>query len=65
MCRLLQGHCLGVQCLSMYAILAVMMASLIFHATVASVVEFCVLWVAISNSKNYSHKFDEVGPLDC
>ena len=63
--NLLQGHRLGIQCLSIYAILLVMMASLGFHATVASVAEFCVPRVAISNSGSLGHKFNEVGPSNC
>ena len=65
MWRLLQGRHLGVQCSSIYAILVFMISSLVFHATVTLVAEFCVSRVAVSNSKKYGHKFDEAGPLDC
>ena len=61
----LQERRLGVQHSSIYAILAVMMASLVFHATIASVVEFCLSRVAVSNSKSLGYKFDETRLYDC
>ena len=64
MWRLLQGRHLGVQSSSIYAVIVVMMESLVFHTTVTSVVEFCVSRVAVSNFEKYDHKFDEAGPSD-
>ena len=51
----LQRCRLDVQRLSIYAICAAIMASLVFHPTVASVAEFCVSRVAESNSESHGH----------
>ena len=63
--RLLQECRLGIQRSSIYAILAIMMASLVFHATVASVAEFGVLRMAIPKFEKYGHKFNKAGSSDC
>ena len=57
----LQRHRLGVQRSSIYAMLAVMMPSSIFHTIVASIIEFYVSRVAVSSSESHGHWFDEAG----
>ena len=59
------GRHLGIPWSGIYVVLAVMMASLVFHTTDTSIVEFCVSRVAVSNYENYGHKLDEAAPLDC
>ena len=53
--HLLHGRRLGVQRSSIYAILAAMMTSSVFHKTTSLVAEFCVLRVAVSNFESHGH----------
>ena len=56
---MLQRLCLGVQRLCLYASLDAIMAPLVFHTTVASVAEFCILREAATISESHDHQFDK------
>ena len=51
----LQRCRLGVQRLSIYAILSALMASLVLHSAVVLVVEFCVSRMVTSNFESHDH----------